>query len=138
MESLSLIDLLVLSVSALLIISKFLDCITTQMNIHLGEGNPYVSPLMDKYGSKTVIWGIFTFVLLIVITSAAYYFIFPNIFYGISYVLLGTLIAVFQFAAAHYNYHLGLGRRVSNPVIRLTERLHQHLGRMRSRRRSLK
>lgn len=131
MESLILIDLPVLAVSALLIISKFLDCTTTQKNIHLGEGNPYVRPLMDKYGPKTVIWFIFAFVLIIVIGSAACYFIFPKVFYGISYVLLGTLISVFQFAAAHHNYHLGLGRKVSNPVTRIMQRFHTNPGRMR-------
>ena len=131
METFSILDLLVLAVSALLIISKFLDCITTQMNIHLGEGNPNVRRLMDKRGPKTVIWGVFTLVLLIVTGSAAYYFTFPNIFYGISYVLLGTLISVFQFAAAHYNYHLGLGKRVSNPIIKFTQRIHDRMGKIR-------
>ena len=134
MESLTLIDLSILTVSALLIISKILDCITTQENIHLGEGNPMVRRLMAKHGPKTVIWGIFIFVLVIVVGSAAYHFIFPNVFYGISYILLGTLISIFQFAAAHHNYHLGLGKRISNPVIRITEKLHHRIGNIRLRR----
>ena len=127
MEPFTLTDLLVLVVSALLIISKFFDCITTHKNIELGEGNPFAGPLMDRYGSGTVIWSIFLFVLLVVIASAAYYFLYPNILYGISYIILGMVISAFQFAAAHHNYNRGRGRIVSNVFIRLMEKLHTGL-----------
>lgn len=135
MQPLTLIDLLILAVSAVLIISKFLDCTTTHKYIKQSqETNPIGAFFMQLFGRKTAIWAIFTFVLLIVGASVAYYFLYPNLFYGISFVLLGTIISVFQFAVAHANYNFGQHREVSNPVIRLAERLHHRLGRMKIKR----
>ena len=131
METLTLLDLMVLAVSAVLILSKFLDCYTTHKYIrHSIETNPIGSFLMEIWDRKLAIWAIFIFVLLIITASAAYYFIYPNLFYGISFVLLGTIISVFQFAVAHFNYQYGRGKRVTNPLIQMTMRFHGSLNKL--------
>ncbi|GAB2765708.1 hypothetical protein [Salinimicrobium soli] len=128
METLSFMDLLVLTTAALLIISKFFDCYTTHKYIDRSrETNPIGARLMELLGEKTAIWAIFLFVLLLVSASAAYYFLFPSLFYGISFVILGAVVSTIQFAVAHFNYSFSKGKTVRNPLIKMTLLLHQRL-----------
>jgi len=97
---------LVYIVSALLIISKFLDCYTTSKNIQsvAHESNPIARKLMNKFGIKTTIWAIFVLTIFIVIFSL---FLINSLFntftYKLLFVLTGLFVSVIQFAAAHSN-----------------------------------
>jgi len=90
----------------LIIISKFFDCWTTStqiVNIEQ-ERNPFARKLMYKYGAGKVIWGVFVLTILIVITALVIMFGFHNnTLYKVTFIVIGLIISVFQFAVAKTN-----------------------------------
>lgn len=90
-----------------IIVTKFLDCYTTHIKINdvTQERNQFARNLMYRYGKTKIIWGIFLFTIVIVISShwilIKYYFQTPWIW---GYIILALIISVFQLAVAHTNY----------------------------------
>lgn len=93
-------------VSFLIIISKFLDCYTTSIQITSlnQERNPIARKVMKKFGIHTTIWTVFGISIVIVGISIWLLFAFYNtVPYKISYIFLGAIVALTQFAVAHTN-----------------------------------
>lgn len=93
-------------ISALIIISKFLDCYTTtsQITSVTQERNPLARKVMKRFGIHTTIWVIFGFTIIIVGISIWLLFSFyDSIFYKVIYIALGLVVALTQFAVAHTN-----------------------------------
>jgi len=83
-----------------------MDCYTTSTQITSvsQERNPIARKFMMRFGIYTTIWGIFGFSVLIVGLSVWFLFDhFDNIVYKISYIALGLVIALTQFAVAITN-----------------------------------
>ena len=111
-------NFLILTTSALLILSKFMDCYTTikyVQNLN-AETNKIAKMLMIrflaflffttiliKFGFKSTIWGIFLFVLIVTLVYTFMVLNLNNSILTIGFILLGSLISVFQFSVAKYN-----------------------------------
>lgn len=92
--------------SFLILFSKYLDCYTTSSQItYLSqERNPIARKMMERYGIHTTIWAIFGLAIIIVSLSVWLLFAFYNTtLYKILFILLGTFLALIQFAVAHTN-----------------------------------
>lgn len=99
-------NILVIFVSLLILISKFLDCWTTSTQItHPNqERNPRARKLFKKYGTHTTIWAVFGLSIIIEIVSLWLLFTYFNApTYKILFILLGSFVAYTQFAVAHTN-----------------------------------
>lgn len=93
-------------VSFLILLSKFMDCYTTSIQIVSisQERNPLARIFMKTFGVQTTIWGIF--VLSIIIVSVTVYLLFTyfnTTFYKTLFIITGLLISFAQFAVAHTN-----------------------------------
>ncbi len=93
-------------VSFLIILSKYLDCYTTSIQITAisQERNPLARRIMKRFGVRTTIWGIF--VLSIIIVSISVWFLFSyynTTIYKTLFILIGLLVSIAQFAVAHTN-----------------------------------
>ena len=100
------VDLLVLLISALIVISKFLDCWTTSRQITNPnqERNPLARNLFKRFGSQLVIWIIFVLTIIIVGISVWLLFSFYNSYlYKSMYIIIGLLVTTAQFAVAYTN-----------------------------------
>jgi hypothetical protein len=100
-------DILIYLVVAALIISKFLDCYTTQLRITSinDETNPLGRWFMNKPGTVTGIWLIFLISVIIIGLSAFLLISLSNErYYQILFILIGTVISIIQFAVAHSNF----------------------------------
>jgi L-asparagine transporter-like permease len=98
-------NFLVLTTSALLILSKFMDCYTTikyVKNLN-AETNQIAKMLMIKFGFKSTIWALFLFVLIVTLVYTFMVLNLNNLILTIGFILLGSLISVFQFSVAKYN-----------------------------------
>jgi hypothetical protein len=98
-------NFLILTTSALLILSKFMDCYTTikyVQNLN-AETNKIAKMLMIKFGFKSTIWGIFLFVLIVTLVYTFMVLNLNNSILTIGFILLGSLISLFQFSVAKYN-----------------------------------
>lgn len=121
-------NVLVLFIALLLILTKFLDVMSTLYRIHHAsqETNPIAGRWMAKYGVKRVSWGVFVVVVVIVSLATTLVWIspFPNLTKG-AYILLGLFISIIQAAVAHTNYS---GRY--NIITRFVGKLHGWMGRI--------
>jgi hypothetical protein len=99
------LDILVWITTSLLVISKFLDCLTTTRKIQHpnDEQNLIARKMMQRFGMQPVIWGIFGIALLIVGVSHYGVFLAQSMYYSAGYIGLGLLLAVIQFLVAYTN-----------------------------------
>lgn len=103
---LALIDISVLLVATGIIVTKFMDCWTTYTGIRnpIQERNPFARQLMQKYGIKNVVWIIFLVSILLVGGALVLLYNYYNSFlYKLSFIFLGILISITQFAVALSN-----------------------------------
>ncbi|MFA5010649.1 MAG: hypothetical protein WC644_01735 [Ignavibacteria bacterium] len=102
---------LVIVTAVMLIVSKFLDCYTTDVKASKTadkagyEVNPLTRCLMIKLGFRNVIW--WGFVLISIFVSLIAYEVMTenNIYYSIGYISLGFTISLAQFDVAGHNYY---------------------------------
>jgi len=111
--------------SAMVIITKWFDCTTTLKHINCiaMESNPIARALMNKFGIKGTIWGIFTFA--IVITAISQYWIqfsTTSILCEYGYILTGTFTAMIQGATA-LNNHQGRPNFVTLVILKRIRQL---------------
>ena len=101
-----MLNFIFIIVSILLIISKFLDCISTSKKIKTfqQETNSLARKFMKLFGIKTTVWIIFVIVTLIVLLVALYTYNTYNSSYKIVYIILGIFISIIQFSVVHTNY----------------------------------
>jgi hypothetical protein len=123
MMSLNLVVLILCHFTlGLLIVSKFADCLSTQLFVRY-ETNRLGRWLMERIGRIPAIWLIFIFVCCISIATWAPVAMHGSyMLYGISFIFSGSLISLFQFAVAFSNY-----TGASNPITRLVSswRIHR-------------
>lgn len=91
-----------------LILSKFLDCLTTQKYIrstHM-ETNPIARKLMQWFGVKTAIWMVF--LVAVGISALSYYVVLLE---GTKsqyvFICIGLIISVIQYFVAWRNWRMG-------------------------------
>jgi len=100
-------DIMIFITAFALIISKFLDCWTTQQKIIFpkNEKNKLARGLMENYSPKKVIWGTFLLAGFIVAISTwgilTYY---PNPVYKFLFICIGSFITIVQLAVAKHNF----------------------------------
>lgn len=102
---------LVIVAAGMLIVSKFLDCYTTDVKASKTtdkagyEVNPLARYLMRKLGFRNVIW--WGFVLISIFVSLIAYEVMTenNIYYSIGYISLGLTISLAQLDVAGHNYY---------------------------------
>jgi hypothetical protein len=98
--------LLIYLTSALIVLSKFLDCYTTSaqiVSIHQ-ERNPLARLIMKRLGVRFTIWVIFVLALGIVgISTWSLFCCYTGIGYRLGYIGIGAFIAWVQFSVAHTN-----------------------------------
>lgn len=100
-------DVLIYTTAFAMILSKFLDCWTTQLKIKSpgNEKNILARGLMENYSTKKVIWGTFLLAGFIVALSTwmllTYY---PHPVYKILFICIGSFITIVQLAVAHHNF----------------------------------
>ena len=106
-----MINVLVIATALMLIVSKFLDCYTTDVKASKTadkagyESNPLARYLMSKFGFRNVIWWGFALISAFV-SYIAYEVIAGNdLYYSIGYILLGNAISLAQFDVARINYY---------------------------------
>ena len=107
--------------TALVVISKFLDCLTTARSIRTlaMERNPMARRLMIRYGTKNAIWGIFA--VAIAMTALTLWLLktyYDTLFYRIVFVVIALMISLVQFAVAWTNY-TGRVNRITSLLLRL-------------------
>lgn len=106
-----MINVLIIATAIMLIVSKFLDCYTTDVRASKltdkagYESNPLARYLMRKLGFRNVIW--WGFVLISIFVSLIAYEVMTenNIYYSIGYISLGFTISLAQFDVAGHNYY---------------------------------
>ena len=94
-------------VSAAIIITKFLDCITTQRKIRgIGmEMNPIARVMMQRIGIKGTIWLIFAVTIIITILCQVWIQLkTESILWDYCYIVTGTFTAIVQGATALNNH----------------------------------
>ena len=99
-------NFLLLTVSFLIILSKFFDCYTTACQIRQihQEQNPIAQKIMQKIGIKSTIWLIFIVTILIVATShILLLYCCSSIIFKLIYLIFGFFISSVQFAVAYTN-----------------------------------
>lgn len=104
-------NVLVIATAMMLIVSKFLDCYTTDVRASKltdkagYESDPLARYLMRKFGFRNVLgWG---FALISAFVSyIAYEVIAGNdLYYSLGYILFGNAISLAQFDVARANYY---------------------------------
>lgn len=99
-------NLAIFIVSLFVIVSKFLDCYTTSIQITSisQERNPIARKMMRKFGVQTTIWAIFFLSITIVSISVLILFVYFNtIAFKILFIVSSLIISIFQFAVAYTN-----------------------------------
>ena len=101
-------DILIYLTAALLLISKFLDCYSTQVRIGgniENENNPLAQRVMKSFKINETIWLFFLIAAVIIFLSTFMLFrMNAGILYQSVFVIIGLLITTIQFAVAHNNY----------------------------------
>ena len=100
-------NIIIYLIGLLILVSKFFDCRTTSRQITSvsQEKNPIARKIMAKIGTHTTIWAIFVISILVVISSIWILFNFyDNLFYKLTFVILGLIITITQFAVSHTNH----------------------------------
>lgn len=93
-------------VSFFLIISKFLDCLSTSIRIGSveHEQNRFARKTMELLGIQTTIWLVFLLSILIVVVSTFYVLNRYSLLFSLSFIVLGIFIGIVQLAVARNNY----------------------------------
>ena len=106
-----MVNVLVIATAIMLIVSKFLDCYTTDVKASKTadkagyESNPLARYLMRKFGFRNVLWWGFALISAFV-SYIAYEVIAGNdLYYTLGYILLGNAISLAQFDVARANYY---------------------------------
>ncbi len=96
---------LVITTSALLIITKLYDCLSTLARIKgvTHESNPFARRLMLRYGIKTTVWLVFVVTIVAVVLSHAFVWWKDSALYQSLYIGIGMFISLVQFAVARAN-----------------------------------
>ena len=100
-------DILVAISVLAMIISKFLDCLSTQTRLVdiNDEKNSIGRMIMKLFTVKAGIWAVFLLSLLIIALSTwLLYAYYPTTFYKGIFVIAGLFISLVQLAVAHNNY----------------------------------
>ena len=108
-------------VSAVIIITKYFDCITTQRKIRgIGmEMNPIARVMMQKIGIKGTIWLIFGITIITTILCQVWIQLTTeSILWDYGYILTGSITAIVQ-AATALNNHQGRPNFVTKQLFRL-------------------
>lgn len=110
-------------ISVAVILTKGLDCITTQRKIQSvhHESNPIGRWLMSKLGVVPAIWA--TFVIAVVLVAISHVWLVRKQVevYDLVYILIGGLVAVIQAGVAHNN-HTGRPNAITRWVTRWMQR----------------
>ena len=120
-----MIEFITYIVSAAIIITKYLDCITTQRMIRgIGmEMNPIARLMMQRIGIKGTIWLIF--VITIITTMLCQLWIklkTESILWNYGYILTGSITAIVQ-AATALNNHKGRPNIITLLILKSTRKL---------------
>ena len=94
--------------SLLIIISKFLDCYSTSININnnqLLEQNKLARYFMKKFGVQKAIWYIFIFTILVTVLSLIWVIKVDLLIYDILFIFIALVISAIQLSVAHQNYY---------------------------------
>lgn len=106
-----MVNALVIATAMMLIVSKFLDCYTTDIRAQKYsdkagyEANPLARYLMRKFGFRNVLWWGFALIFAFVSWIAYEVISENNLYYSIFYVLLGNAISLAQFDVSYANYY---------------------------------
>lgn len=109
-------DSLIYISAALLVISKFLDCLTTARSIRTLA---MARRLMIRYGTKNAIWGIFA--VTIAMTALTLWLLktyYDTLFYRIAFVVITLMVSLVQLEVAWTNY-TGRVNRITSLLLRL-------------------
>jgi len=101
-----MMNVFIFIVSFLIILSKYLDCYTTSIQITSisQEKNPLAKRIMKRFGIYTTIWGILAFSITIVILSVWFLFAYyDTTIYKTLFIIIGLLVSTAQFSVAHTN-----------------------------------
>ena len=104
-----ILDGLVILTAALLIVSKFLDCYTTDVGMGgskeniSNERNPIGRFLMKMLGVRGAIWGVFAFTVIISVWIAYECITEKHALYTVGFIVLGVVISMMQFDVARCN-----------------------------------
>ena len=117
-------QILVIMTAVALVMTKWLDCISTSRRIsHIGqEQNGLARNLMQKMGMKQAIWLIFFIHMAIVALSLwILYQVHDQAIWEWLFIILGAGISVIQFAVAESN-HRGRLNMISRLVLKWMRR----------------
>jgi hypothetical protein len=112
------LQVLVLTISVLLVSTKFLDCYSTLIRLELPEQeiNPFARVAIVRLGKRAAIWGVFVIVVIIVAVMGGFVYMQAGRSPGgseggilelvlvWSYALLGLGISVIQVCVAYTNW----------------------------------
>lgn len=109
--------------SIALVLTKYADCYTTVSHItHIGdEQNAIARRLMQRYGVKTTVWGVWIVTILLVLLSLYVALISEQIWYHVAYVVIALWISIVQGSVAYTN-HTGRYTMVTRLVHHLLRR----------------
>ena len=115
------LEALVYITAGFMILSKFLDCYSTQLRIkNLHDETNLIGRSFMKLGIKKGIWLVFLISLLIILGSTFLVFeYYSTLLYQWLFVITGIFTSIVQFAVAHNNYY---GR--DNKITRIIRRIH--------------
>lgn len=101
-----LLDVLVFLSGSLVVLTKYMDCITTARALRVieQERNPLARKLMRRIGVKTTIWGIFILtIFLVVLATYILYSERPSNLYKLAFIGAALVVSSAQAAVAHSN-----------------------------------
>lgn len=119
--------ILIFLVTSFMLITKFLDAISTLRRIHLAsdETNPIASNLMVKFGIKKTVY-FFTGLALVLILTSSLLALSSEQLLQLIYIAAGLAISIIQGAVAHGNWF----RRdnvITRPIRRINLKVKQLL-----------
>ena len=99
-------NILIIISAFLLIVSKFLDCYTTQFEMkEINEENNRIAKyLMNRFGKSVIIWGVFIIVIIISILLMFKGLNTTSILYRWGFIILAVFISILQFSVAYANH----------------------------------
>jgi len=115
-----MMEYIIYIVSAAIIITKYLDCITTQRKIKgIGmEMNPIARVMMQRIGIKGTIWLIFGITIITTILCQLWIQLkTESILWDYGYILTGSITATVQ-AATALNNHQGKANMITKQLFR--------------------
>ena len=110
--------------ASLVVLSKFLDCLTTAWRIRTPtmERNPIARRLMIRFGTHATIWGVFAVSIAITALSLWLVLTFYNTpFYRITFIVIALILSLVQFAVA-LNNHSGRVNGITRVILKISTR----------------